>query len=183
MPQKDLARSRALRRPAGAAQAPVTMTVRMRALRRARITGVVCGFSRFLMTSSPKRLRSCSTLSLKGRRVGSEATRRIRSLPPCLPCLGPRLHPQGQRGGSGPPGERLGCLQGGRDGQWLAREGHDTVAGGRVILQHLGEVGGHCQGESHHGVKGWVRRSPRLGAPHALPRAGYLTLFSPCCAP
>lgn len=49
---------------------PVTMTVRMQVLRRAWMTGVVCGFSRFRMTSSPRSLSSRSTVSLEGRQAG-----------------------------------------------------------------------------------------------------------------
>lgn len=45
---------------------PVTMMVRMPVFLRVWITGVVCGFSRFRMTSSPRRLSSCSTVSLEG---------------------------------------------------------------------------------------------------------------------
>lgn len=45
---------------------PVTITVRMPVFLRVWITGVVCGFRRFLMTSSPRRLRSRSTVSLEG---------------------------------------------------------------------------------------------------------------------
>ena len=54
---------------------PVTMTVRMQVLRRAWMTGVVCGFSRFCMTSSPRRLSFHSTVSLEGgqTRVGGHA--------------------------------------------------------------------------------------------------------------
>lgn len=47
-------------------QAPVTMTVRMRVLRRAWMTAVVWAFSRFRNTSSPRRFSSRSTASLQG---------------------------------------------------------------------------------------------------------------------
>lgn len=72
----------ALLTPAPWPGAPVTMTVRMRVLRRAWMTGVVWGFSRFLMTSSPRRLSSCSTASLEGGQTGSEGMQRPRPPPP-----------------------------------------------------------------------------------------------------
>lgn len=70
---------RALSRP----RVPVTMTVRMRVPRRAWMTGVVCGFSTFLMTNSPRRLSCCSTESLQG---GSEVTERAGPTPSSGPC-------------------------------------------------------------------------------------------------
>lgn len=45
---------------------PVTMTVRMCVLRRVWMTGALSGFSTFLITSSPHRLSSRSTVSLDG---------------------------------------------------------------------------------------------------------------------
>lgn len=44
---------------------PVTIMVRIPVFRSVCITGAVCGFSRFRMTSSPRRLSSCSTVSLE----------------------------------------------------------------------------------------------------------------------
>lgn len=57
---------------------PVTMTVRRQVFLRAWMTGAVCGFSTFRMTSSPRRLSSRSTASLRG---ASQVMQQPRPLP------------------------------------------------------------------------------------------------------
>lgn len=108
------------------------MTVRMQVLRRAWMTDVVCGFSRFLRTNSPKRLSSCSTVSLQGGVRGHAVNE---ALPQLWALLAPGLLlPMPEAWFQGPPGQLLSCLQAGWDGQRLAGEGHDAVASGRVAL-------------------------------------------------
>lgn len=151
------------------------MTVRMRVLRRAWMTAVVCGFSRFLRTSSPRRLSSCSKVSLeggwtqvRGHRVAQDPVPASgqgslshppapvhpptlgapsREAPPAPPTPGPEAQFPG-RGGDSPPRQLLSGLQAGCHGQRLAGKGHHAVASGRVALQPLGEVRGHCRGEA-----------------------------------
>lgn len=156
--------------------APVTMTVRMRVLRRARMTAAVWGFSRFRNTSSPRRFSSLSTASLQGAQTwvrGHELAPAPNPnpgqgrLPRARPAESP---PAAQSPGRSPPRQLLSGLQAGRDGQRLAGEGHDAVAGGRVVLQRLGEVWGHCRGQA--GVTGTRRWGPgrRRGAHPILGR-------------
>lgn len=84
---------------------------------------------------------------------------------PCRPC-----RPDAQFPGRSPPRQLLSGLQAGCDGQRLAGEGHDAVASGRVVLQRLGEVWGHCRGQA--GVTGTRRWGPgrRRGARPILGR-------------
>lgn len=136
---------------------PVTIMVRIPVFRSVCITGAVCGFSRFRMTSSPRRLSSCSTVSLESWHLRVRGQAGINAPLPVSGRAGAwaqYLPPNTL--GPGSPCQLLSGLQAGCNGQWLASQGYNSVASSCVALQHLRKVTGYCGERELSGLVGRV---------------------------